>query len=59
MNDEVTIHLKLNGSTAAKWQKIWRDPRFWVMAWAIYALCVFAWLGYRNALFGSMCVTAS
>jgi len=59
MKSADTFHSQMKlGAPNCEWQDIWRDPRLWVVAWAIYALCVLAWLGYSSALSGFMCGTA-
>lgn len=35
-----------------------REPRYLILAWAIYALCALAWLGYREALAGFWCAAS-
>jgi hypothetical protein len=58
MNAEVTINSQSKlGNIVAEKKTIWRDPRFWVITWAFYSLCAFAWLGYQNALIGYFCRT--
>lgn len=43
-------------SVASIRRAAWSGPGFWVLAWAVYTLSMLAWLGYRDAWLGTLCL---